>query len=148
MSSITSSDSSFQGERDQTALITPVSDFSATRLRCKLKLKKTHFFFYYVFNVGVQTQLNQQVKEGEKLMKESEALAERWGNIAERRLVLWHTSDKIKHNRKCEMERTHEAQKRNLTKMKKVGARSRQVHLHACTRSFRLSHKEPCVFSN
>ncbi|XP_056892626.1 coiled-coil domain-containing protein 40-like [Takifugu flavidus] len=66
-----------------------------------------------------ETQLNQQVKEGEKLMKESEALAERWGNIAERRLVLWHTSDKIKHNRKCEMERTHEAQKRNLTKMKK-----------------------------
>lgn len=119
MSSITSSDSSFQAKRYQTSLITPVLNCSATRLRCKMK--KT-FFFFTVFNVRVQTQLNQQVKEGEKLMKESEAMAERWGNIAERRLVLWHTSDKIKHNRRCEMERTHEAQKRNLTKMKKVGA--------------------------
>lgn len=55
-------------------------------------------------------------------MKESEALAERWGHIAERRLVLRNASDKIRHNRKCEMERSHEAQQRNLAKMKKVGA--------------------------
>lgn len=74
--------------------------------------------------VLVQMQLNQQVKGGEKLMKESEALAERWGSIAERHLVLRQTSDKIRHHRKCQMERSQEARKRKLTQLKKVGARN------------------------
>lgn len=67
-------------------------------------------------------QLNQLAKEGEKLMKESEAIAERWGNIAERHLVMVHTFKKKQHKRKCDLGCVIMGLKRKIKEMQKVWA--------------------------
>uniref|UniRef100_A0A674MJ37 Coiled-coil domain-containing protein 40 n=1 Tax=Takifugu rubripes TaxID=31033 RepID=A0A674MJ37_TAKRU len=66
-----------------------------------------------------ELQLNRKVKEGEKLLKECEATAVQCCNIFDRVMVLRHTSDRAKHYRSIQIERSLEAQKRNLIKMKK-----------------------------
>lgn len=53
-------------------------------------------------------------------MKESEAIAERWGNIAERHLVMVHTFKEKQHKRKCDLDCAIMGLKRKIKEMQKV----------------------------